>query len=304
VATGVVLGSFLMQDGGARLWECTISFNRHYVGTNNFGMAGLRSHLADFWSSWWILFLIAPAVLLKPFQPRIWFWLGVFALAWLSTGSSLYGHYYILVMPFWALLSAVGIHTLAAYINTKTTRPHKWIGCLMTIIVMVLVCRPDIPWLVCSRERFAEVKMDGYPFRESQLVAKRVAELSSNPEPVYVAGSEPQILFYAGRSSPTRFITTYALMIPTPAVSDYQLEAMNDLQARPPKVIVYVNSSASWMRQPTTPLDFFAFINKFMAENYERVGGYVTDGMKGHWSEPLTDQEAPHASLVIFKRKN
>ena len=168
---------------------------------------------------------------------------------------------------------------------------------------MLLVLRPDVPWLICSPARFVEVKYDGYPFSESRIVAKRVAELSSGDDFVYVAGSEPQILYYAQRFSPTRFMTSYALMIPTPFIQNYQQEAIRDLLIHPPSLIVYVNSSASWMRQESTPLEFFAFLNKFKSENYERVGGYVIDGMKGHWVEPLTDKELADYSLFLFKRK-
>ena len=301
-AATMALGYFLIQDGCARLWECTIRFNQYYAGSNNFGLAPLWSHLQNFWLNWWILFLIPCAIFLKP-KPRIWFWIGMFAVAWLSTGNSLYGHYYILVMPFWALLSAVGIRALALHINEWSTRSSKWIGCLITIVVMLQVLRPDVPWLICSPARFVEVKYAGYPFSESRIVAKRVAELSSGDDFVYVAGSEPEILYYAQRFSPTRFITSYALMIPTPLTQNYQQEAIRDLLTRPPSLIVYVNSSASWMRQEATPLEFFAFLNKFMLDSYERVGGYVIDGTKERWVEPLTDKELADSSLILFKHK-
>ena len=156
---------------------------------------------------------------------------------------------------------------------------------------------------MCPPARFVEVKFGGYPFSEARIVAKRVAESSSSNDFVYVAGSEPEILYYARRFSPTRFITSYALMIPTPRTQNYQQEAMQDLLAHPPALIVYVNSAASWMRQEATPLDFFAFLNQFKAEHYECVGGYVNTGTKGRWVEPLPDKEQSDASLILFKRK-
>ena len=298
----LVLGYFLVQDGGASFWECSIRFNRYYAGSNNFGLAPLWSHLHTFWSNWWILFLLPCAVFLKP-PPRLWFWLGMAAVSWISTSNSLYGQYYILGMPFWALLSAAGISALAWRINAAAARSARGTGGLITVVVLLLVLRPDAPWLTCSPARFVEVKWAGYPFSESRLVAKRVAELSAPGDFIYIAGSEPQILYYAQRYSPTRFITSYALMIPTPFTQDYQQQAIRDLLARPPALIVYVNSSASWMRQETTPLEFFAFLNQFKSENYERVGGYVKAGTKGHWAEPLPENELANASLILFKRK-
>ena len=297
----MVLGYFIIKAGANSFWECTILFNRYYAGSNNFGLAPLWSHLKVFWSSWWILYLVPCAVFLKP-PPRLWFWIGIFVAAWMATGNSLYGHYYVLVMPFWAILCAVGIRALALRINEGSPQPSKWINGLITLGVMLLVLRPDVPWLTCSPARFVEVKYAGYPFPEARIAAKRTGELSSENDFVYVAGSEPELLYYAKRFSPTRFVTTYALMIPTPRTQNYQLEAIQDLLTRPPALIVYVTSSASWMRQKSTPTDFFLFLDKFIQGNYERVGGFVLEGTKGHWAEPLTEQELTHASLILFRR--
>jgi len=201
------------------------------------------------------------------------------------------------------MLCAAGINVLAARITEWLAPAAKWIGCLMTILVMLLVFRPDVPWLTCTRERFAEAKMTGYPFRESQFVAARVAQSSSLDDFVFVAGSEPQILCYAHRFSPTRFITAYSLMIPTPVVHQYQQEAMEDLTKHPPSIIVRASSSTSWERQEATPLDFFIFLNNSLKQNYDLTGGYVVDGQKSYWSEPLPAEAFTNASLLLYTRK-
>jgi hypothetical protein len=137
------------------------------------------------------------------------------------------------------------------------------------------------------------------------LVADKVARMTSPNDFVYVAGSEPEILCYAQRYSPTRFITTYPLMIPTPLAPGYQHAAIQDLQARPPRVIVFVASGASWLRHAESPPDFFAFLNQFLDQNYRMVGGYITgDGPDGHWTEPINAEQFKQCSLVVFSLKN
>jgi hypothetical protein len=136
------------------------------------------------------------------------------------------------------------------------------------------------------------------------MVAARVAQLSSPDDFVFIAGSEPQILCYAQRFSPTRFITVYSLMIPTPVALKYQQEAIQDLEKRPPSLIVFVSSGSSWERHETTPSNFFVFLQNLLKQNYDMIGGYVINGQKGRWSEPLTNGEFANASLVIFKRNN
>ena len=303
VATVAELGFFLIHDGGASLWECTVQFNRYYVASSNFNPSYFWSRLEDFWDSWWILFLIPWATLLQP-RPRIWFWLGIFICALIATSASCYGQYYVIIMPFWALLNAVGICALASRIAEWSAQPPRRLECLLAVFVVLLVIRTDVPWLLCSHERFAEAKMGEYPFLESKLVADQVSQLSSPDDFVFVAGSEPQILYYAHRFSPTRFITSYALMIPTPVVRDYQHEAIRDLQRWPPKLIVFVQSSSSWLRQQTTPSDYFDFLNGFLNQNYDLEGGFVKDnGQKGYWSKHPNSKEIDASSLLLYERK-
>ena len=304
LAAAIELGFFLAHDGGAHLWECTVQFNRYYTQLNLFGAAAFSTRLAGFWSGWWILFLVPCAAFLKP-NPRIFFWLGMFVCAVVATGTSYYSHYYIIMMPFWALLTTVGIHNVASAAAQHLTRPSKWMACGFTAVVVILVLRPDASWLLCTHESFAEKKMGKWsPFLESPLVAKHVAELSSPRDFVYVAGSEPQILDYAGRISPTRFITVYPFTYPpAPVAKLYQAEAIRDLEAHPPSLIVLVQSTTSWPGQGTAPADFMDFLNRLLNQNYDLVGGYVIDGQNGRWSQPLADGEFVHASLVLFKRK-
>jgi hypothetical protein len=227
----------------------------------------------------------------------------MFFCAIVATGMSGYKQYYIVLMPFWALLGALGVRALALRVN-EGLKQLAWFGCLLATVVVLLTIRPDVPWLFCTRERFAEVKMAGLPFIEAQGMATRVAQLSSPDDFVFVAGSEPQILCYARRFSPTRFVTAYPLMVPGPLARQCQLEVIRDLQKRPPALIVYANIGNSWTRRDTTPWDFFIFFSGFLKQNYELIGGYVPDGPKSRWSDLRAGGEFASASLVLYKRKS
>lgn len=84
------------------------------------------------------------------------------------------------------------------------------------------------------------------PSVESPVIAKRISELTSSNDYVYVAGEEPQILYYAHRRSPTRFVNSYQLLRNTPMTLSYQQEVVNDLRRNPPKVIVFERRSILW----------------------------------------------------------
>jgi len=303
VAAAVWLGYFLIRDGGAGVWECTVHFNRYYAASSNFGLAALGSQCWEFLVQWWILFLLPWAAWFQS-PSRPWFWLGMLISAVVATSASSYGHYYIIMMPFWALLGAAGIGALADVAARRLGRPGLPIRHLLTALTVIIIILPDLRWMTCSREQFAEAKMGRWsPFLESPAVAKRIEELSSPEDSVFIAGSEPQILCYARRSSPSRFITVYPLMIPTPLARGYQQEAIRDLQAHPPALVVLAPANTSWLWTKASPKDFMNFLNPWLTQEYDLVGGYLRTENARRWVEPLTDAAEGEPSLLLYKRK-
>ena len=278
-----------------------MTFNRHYAASDNFSWLGLSLKLKGFWSAWWILFLLAGVSFLKP-RPRLWFWSGAWLSAWVATGASYYGQYYILMMPFWALLAVAGIQALSEIIACRSTFLLGQIKVALSALTVVLVLLPDAVWLTLPRKTFAAEKLArGSVFLESPVVARRVAELSLLDDRVWVAASEPQILCYAHRQSATRFVTVYALVIPSPMRERYQADAIREVQEHPPKLDVWARS---WLQEEPQPSKYLLFLNQTISQDYQRVGGYVLEGDKSRWVEPLTDADAAAASVILYTRKN
>lgn len=302
VASFAALAPFLIWDGGRRLWECTIVFNRFYWASASFGPSGLWGWLRAFWVDWWILFLLPGLLFIRPGR-RSWFWIVMFLAGWVSTGATAFGQYYVVVMPFWALLVAVAINELAPLAAAQLGLPHPWVRRFVVAVVMLLVCLPDLPWATCAKQQFAaERASGGNAFLESSAVARRLAELTSPNDAVFIGGSEPQILYYANRLSPTRFVIVYPLVIPTPLAAKYQLEAIRDLEQRPPEVIIMARSPLSWLTQKGSPVEFTDYLVKLLADHYQPVGGWVGDGQNGRWVEPLSPEDRAGCSLVLFRR--
>lgn len=304
VTSVAVLAFFLVRDGGRGLWECTIQFNRFYAGSINFGLAALGEWVWLFFKQWWILFLLPWAVFLKP-NSRLWFWLGAFFASWLTTVTSYYGQYYILPMVFWSLLSAVSVKNLSGWLAERFSLSRPWMRRGLTAGVVGVLCWPAWPWLILTPEQFAAGKLGttANPFLEAPFVARRVAELTTPQDRVFVGGSEPEILSYAQRFSSTRFVITAPLMIPSPVAAGYQDEVIRELTEKPPALIVLVRPNSSWLMEEASPRELPLFLVDFLATNYHRIGGCVT-APKLHWEEPLAESNVLSSSLIIFRNAN
>jgi hypothetical protein len=302
-AAALTVGYLIAVGAGSQLWECTVRFNRAYAATESFSFGALWERLQSFGTWWWILFLW-PLALLKSRPAGLGVWLGLFGAAWLATSLSCYGQYYIVIMPFWALLAAVAIVSCSTWAATRMNCPPTWLRVGFTGVTLVLVCRPDVPWLVLNHQQFATSRLGPWeaPFRESPAVAQRVAAMSSPDDYVYVAGTEPQVLCYARRLSPSRFINAYPLLMPTSLSRYYQREAIAELEQHPPALIVFSRQPSSWLGDATSPPEFLDYLGSLLAHHYRMVGGYVLQGRGSHWQEPLSTQEFGQASLVLFQR--
>lgn len=298
--SAIILGPFLARDGGKHLWDCTVSFNRFYAA-ETFALSSFWSRVQELWNSWWILFLV-PLLLVLRREPRTLVWLGVFVAAWVTTVASPYGQYYVTVMPFWALLMAVAIRGFVTWLHGRPPDPYNWSGPIFGALVVLVLCWPDVPWIMRTKEQFATDKMKGWStFLESQRIAERIAELTTPQDFVYVAGSEPQILYYSLRFSPTRFTIAYPLMIPTPLAKGYQQEAIQELEKRPPAVIVMFRSNNSWLRQDDSPPDILSYLTALLREQYDALGGYLISS--GDWQESSVERDMEKMSVLLFKRK-
>jgi hypothetical protein len=294
------LGWFVARDGGWHVWECTIQYNRFYTASSSFGFAGFSTWVRKLWGNWWILFLLPLALTVRA-PRRAGLWGILFFAAWLTTSFSRYGQYYILLMPFWALLAVAAIHHASQQLAARFAFSEGVLRRAGTAIVVILLCWPDLAVIFRSREQVRRDQPD--ILSGASMVAGRVAALTSPGDPVFVAGSEPQILSMARRRSPTRFVIMYPLMIPTPVARTYQKEAIRDLEEHPPALIVHIPAGSSWLRSRSTPPDFDQYLDWLLATRYEAAGGYVVRADGGAWREPLPEPERAAACMVVYRPK-
>jgi hypothetical protein len=294
MTSALVLGWFLMKGAGRSMWEEIITFNLHSQLHGEIA-AAFVAQIRTLWVYWRIVLLL-PIWLVIRRPPRWWFHLGLAATAVLGIYQSRNGHYYLLLAPFLALAATASIRDLLARFRVTQAAIVGFTALIMFVPALLLVT-------LTPNELTERIYDSRNPFVESPEVARRVSALTKSSDFIYVAGSEPQILYYARRRSSTRFVISYPLMFDTPLASRYQEQAVEDLRQHPPAVVVFARSNLSWSKQPSTPDVFLPYLKGVLDRDFRLVGGFVREGETASWAEPLRSEQVLQCSLLVFARR-
>jgi len=291
---------FIRHGAVGAMWESAIVYNGAYASLLGWSPAAFLSQVRAFATWWWPLFLTA--LWFGGIRPRHgWYWWLLLLTSGLVAYKDPNGHYYVMLVPFLASIAARGLEGLGDLLHRW--RPISWHPVLTGTWVLLLLL-PVVPLMRLSPEDLARRMYGDNPFTESQVAAHALAEVTEPGDMVFVAGSEPQILFYAKRKSMTRFVTVYPLMLDTRYAHSYQSEVMQSLQANPPKAIVLSTHYCSWLMCPNTGPRFTSFLKSFL-DQYQVVGHYVwTSPTQGSWQSPYTPPGRGFETLVLFRRRD
>ncbi len=233
----LLLLPFLISDGGRAFWEQVIIFNLFYAKQWGYSLSAFFWNLKMMWPSFWPVFLL---VLTYPFlKLKNWrFYSGLILFSLLAVYQVNIRHYYLLLMPFLALILAqeiVHISEMTWVKRVLKSQPTFW----LTLTILFLIIWPVGEQITKTPEELSLwIYGQNNPFFESLAVAKKVAAVTNPEDCIFVAGSEPQIYFYAKRFSCSKFVITYPLIIETPWREKYQKEAVLELEKKKPIVIL------------------------------------------------------------------
>ncbi len=291
-AFAAVLGYFIYKQAWPYFWECNITFNRRLAEilgqTDLHAFAGFMKTFVLHWYIPAALFLWFLAV-----RPKKWlFYLSLLILCLLSAYRSPNGHYYILMLPILALICAGALSSI------KTPYAH-----FIAAIAVISMCWNIKDQFFMTPVELSRAFYGGNPFAESQETAKHVAEITKPEDRVLVAGSEPQILYYAKRKSSTKFVIMYPLTLPTRLARAYQEEAVAEITRNPPSAIVLSKVYESWLPHPQSPEIFLPHVFRLLRSGqYTLIGGYVRESDAGRWISTSDKKRMEEASLLVFKK--
>lgn len=300
----VALAFFIYRGALHDLIVCTVTYNYYYSQVGGDKLQFFLAMMGFLAEEWWPLIPLVGWYVYK--RPPRWKVITILFVAMLVIASQdLNGHYYMLLVPFLAIIGSAGMDSLLGWLGARfedkvmRERIAIMFSCVV-ILVLILPLRGIFP---LRPDELSELVYSGNPFVESSIVAQRVRQLLPETERLFVAGSEPQILFESKRLSLTRFVIMYPLTMPTPFMEKYQEEVKAAIEKDPPNVVVVCIPKMTWFYQTSDHPEIVDYIERtFASKGYLLVGGYVRDRSGSHWEEPLAKNRIPLCRLLILKR--
>jgi 4-amino-4-deoxy-L-arabinose transferase-like glycosyltransferase len=238
--------------------------------------------IAQSQAAWWVLAAMSFVFILRSDKRDekavlIWF---IVSLAGVSAGFRFTLHYFLQAMPALSMLAGYGIVKVFAYtrkIRIKPVRPL--IRAAFVALIIALPAKANSYYYSLTPGQLAYVIYSDSPFREAVNVSGYIRQNSADGEEIFVLGSEPEIYFYSGRKSVSKYIFTYPLTYPYSDVLKKQKEVVSAVKSRKPAFILYVLYPFSFSFAPDTPTYLVDEMNNIVEENY-RLDGIVIGGQE------------------------
>lgn len=245
-----------LAHGGAlgAFWDQTITYNLLYA--NNSWIQRLFAAFAGIWLATATVPLVLPMAgvascvrwLRRSSRDDRAYPVMLFAAIWIAlelllscTSGRPYDHYFLMLLPPMAFVSAALVSEVAPFIRTHARNPDRWIGVIVTAIALALV----IPVASGLGVKAATGRL--VPDRDSSQVIPTVEFVRANTEPddhLLVWGSAGGVYFLADRPPATRFLYAYPLLTRSYGAKVVPL-LLEDLRRTPPTLIVDATDSSN-----------------------------------------------------------
>jgi hypothetical protein len=230
----------------------------------------------------------------------------VFSFLAVCPGFYFRPHYFILICPAAAILAGLGFVEIDKLIARFATGPPRNILVAFVGLFVIGVCAYQHKYLFAlSPAVVSRMFYPQYLFNESIEIAEYIKNNSSPNDKVAIVGSEPQICFYSGRRSATRYIYTYPLTEPHRYAVSMRKEMIADIENTKPEFLILVNVSFAWAASDDSGGYFLSWANSY-AKRYYKLAGIIDmrkDGTVYRWNEQAVGfNPATNFWVAVFKR--
>jgi hypothetical protein len=287
--TGVILPfllvCFLYWRAGLfdKFWFWTFTYAGKYAVNNTLNEAFknislISGHLIYSALPVWLFFLpgVLWLVINKSIRSKAPFVIGFFIFSLFCVCPGLYfrGHYFILLFPAVSVLAGAGFQFFCDWVASHSPGRHRSIIAVLAGLVSVSAVLYDQRTMLFSGDANMTSRLvyGRNPFPESVEIAKYIKQNSFPDDTVAVLGSEPQIFFYTGLRSATRYIYVYPLMETHAKAREMQMEMISEIESAKPEFIVFVCFPMSWLFKESSGTDLLLWYEQYTGKFYDIAG--------------------------------
>ncbi|MCG3130510.1 MAG: hypothetical protein FLDDKLPJ_01272 [Phycisphaerae bacterium] len=184
------------------------------------------------------------------------------AATWLAAAGAaaaisfnFYDHYSIFLLPPLSMLAGLGVVRVASAARNQTVlRVGAALGGVIALAVGPAYADRSF-WRASSAEERARILYGQNLVVEGRRIGEHLRRESAAEDRVLILGSEPQILYYAGLRSATRYTIMYPLFGPYADAASRQGEVIASIESAPPDWVLDVQVWSSRTPHAGRPLD-------------------------------------------------
>jgi hypothetical protein len=194
----------------------------------------------------------------------LFFFIGSFATVF--PGNRFYGHYWLMMFPFFALVSSVFIYS----ISSKTWYRYGVIVATFILFLNQLYLNKNT-YFKDKADRIYQIMYDVNPNFALEKVTGFLKRSLKESEKIFVFGSEPQLYYETDKmlSIPHAYIGF--IHSPNPRALKGQQETIAYLNGVKPEYIIHIQNSISVGMKEKSPQNLYNWIFGFEANNYTPV---------------------------------
>jgi len=276
-------GALALRGAWPAFTDAVLSYNFDYASEVplSSGLRTLASSLAAQTGSLWAVGLVAAAAMLDFRRGRraaAGALLGALAsaAAGIAVGSHFYGHYFLQAAP--ALAAAAGL-AMSRAITRLGRASGSGRALSAALLLPAAVLAPGLAhdarfFFRDSPEEKVRALYSANPFDVAPSIAARLDATTRADERVLVYGSEPEVLFLAGRLSATRYIEFYPLTLSGQTAERRQREAWAEIVRSAPRAILMTEVRTSLFESANSP----GFLRKNVRDLL--ASGFALEGVR------------------------
>ncbi len=301
-----------------KFWFWTFTYAREYASVISLGDAWwiftyqARTKLYEGFPIWFLsVFGFFAVVVMKRYRQWAVLVAGFFVFSFLAVCPGFYfrEHYFIFLLPAAAILAGVSIAVIDGLYVGKMPMPLRLAitSAIGLIAIGYTLYNQRECLFALSPEDVCRNVYGANPFPESLQIAEFIRGNTRPDATIAIMGSEPQICFYSGRRSATKYIYTYPLMEPQPYAMQMQEEMIAEVETANPEFVIFVDVSVSWLAKPNSVKKIFQWFDSYLFTHYEIIGIADIFGNRPtvwRWNNQATGYKpVSRASVVVLKRK-